>query len=78
MATTPLDNGPLKPRDFQVSPLIAFFVAPFFGLGWAMVRLVLHRSREIPYGPFLSMGTLAVMILHDPIVEYFLRAFEAK
>ena len=54
-------------------PTIAFFVAPFFGLGWAIVRLVSHRSREIPYGPFLSMATVVVMIFHDPIVAYFLR-----
>ncbi|MBN1765492.1 MAG: prepilin peptidase [Sedimentisphaerales bacterium] len=58
-----------------VSPTIAFFVAPFFGLGWAVMRLVLHRSREIPYGPFLSMGTVVVMLLHDPIVDYFVQYF---
>jgi len=54
---------------------IAFFVAPFFGLGWALTRLALHRSREIPYGPFLSMGTLLVMVLYDMIVGYFAGAF---
>ena len=57
------------------SPLLAFFVAPFFGLGWALARLVIHRKREIPYGPFLSMGTLVVMVLHDHIVDYFAQAF---
>jgi len=56
-----------------IDPTIAFFVAPFFGLGWAIIRLVAHRSREIPYGPFLSMATVVVMIFHDPIVAYFLR-----
>ena len=54
---------------------IAFFVAPFFGLGWALTRLALHRSREIPYGPFLSMGTLLVMVLYDMITGYFAGAF---
>ena len=54
---------------------IAFFVAPFFGLGWALTRLALHRSREIPYGPFLSMGTLLVMVLYDMIIGYFAGAF---
>jgi len=57
------------------SPTIAFFVAPFLGLGWALARLVLHRSREIPYGPFLSIGTLMVMIFHDQIVNYFIASF---
>ncbi|MBN1435880.1 MAG: prepilin peptidase [Sedimentisphaerales bacterium] len=56
------------------SPVLAFFVAPFLGLGWAILRLVLHGTREIPYGPFLSMGTLVVMVLHDWIVNYFLQA----
>ena len=54
-----------------ISPTIAFFVAPFMGLGWAVARLVLHRTREIPYGPFLSLASLLVMILHDPMINYF-------
>jgi len=53
------------------SPLIAFFVAPFLGLGWALARLILHRAREIPYGPFLSAATVLVMLFHDRIVDYF-------
>ncbi|MCF7957260.1 MAG: prepilin peptidase, partial [Phycisphaerae bacterium] len=53
------------------TPLVAFFVAPFFGLAWAITRLVTKRSKEIPYGPFLSMGTLLVMLLHDAIIAYF-------
>ena len=57
------------------SPLIAFFVAPFFGLGWALTRLVLHRHREIPYGPFLSMGTVLVMIFYNVFIDYFANAF---
>ena len=56
------------------SPVIAFFVAPFLGLGWALFRLVAHRSREIPYGPFLSVATVIVMIFHDYIVLYFAQA----
>jgi len=56
------------------SPLIAFFVAPFLGLGWAIFRLIAHRSREIPYGPFLSIATVIVMIFHDYIVLYFAQA----
>jgi len=29
------------------------------------------KIRQIPYGPFLSLGVLAVMILHDRILDYF-------
>ncbi len=53
------------------SPVIAFFLAPFMALGWALARLVIYRSREIPYGPFLSAATFLVMLFHDPIVDYF-------
>lgn len=57
------------------SPLIAFFVAPFLGLGWALARLLLHRAREIPYGPFLSAATLLVMLFYDRIVNYLAQAW---
>ncbi len=54
-----------------ITPTIAFFVAPFMGLGWALTRLIMHRKREIPYGPFLSAATVFVMIFHDQIVDFF-------
>jgi len=50
--------------------VIAFFIAPFFGLGWAGFQMLSKKTRQIPYGPFLSMGILAVMILHDRIMAY--------
>jgi len=53
-----------------VSPTVAFFVAPFFGLGWALLSLAIHRRREIPYGPWLSLATVVVMILFEPIMDY--------
>lgn len=42
--------------------LMIFFVAPFFGLAFAIVNWVLHREREVPYGPFLCLGAVAVML----------------
>jgi leader peptidase (prepilin peptidase)/N-methyltransferase len=50
--------------------VIAFFIAPFFGLGWAAIQMFFKKTRQIPYGPFLSLGILAVMILHDRIMTY--------
>lgn len=50
--------------------VFAFFVAPFFGLAWAGSQMFFKKTRQIPYGPFLSMGVLAVMILHDRIMTY--------
>ena len=47
--------------------VIAFFVAPFFGLAWAGFHMFFRKIRQIPYGPFLSLGIFVVMILHDLI-----------
>jgi prepilin signal peptidase PulO-like enzyme (type II secretory pathway) len=42
--------------------LIVFFLAPFAGLVIGLLRLILFRDREIPYGPFLCLATLAVIV----------------
>jgi len=49
---------------------IAFFIAPFFGLAWVAIQMFFKKIRQIPYGPFLSLGILLVMILHDYIIEH--------
>jgi leader peptidase (prepilin peptidase)/N-methyltransferase len=57
-----------------VGPLLvvlAFFIAPFFGLSWACFQMFFKKIRQIPYGPFLSLGVLAVMILQDWILNRF-------
>ena len=55
--------------------VVAFFIAPFFGLGWAGFQMFFKKIRQIPYGPFLSLGLLAVMILHDRIFSYLIAIF---
>lgn len=42
--------------------VVIFFVAPFAALVIGILQLVLHRDDEIPYGPFLCLGTLAVVV----------------
>lgn len=49
----------------------AFFIAPFAGLAWALSQMFFRKVRQIPYGPFLSLGIVAVMILHDRILDYW-------
>jgi leader peptidase (prepilin peptidase) / N-methyltransferase len=49
--------------------VLAFFIAPFFGLAWAGFQMFFKKIRQIPYGPFLSLGILVVMILHNWINE---------
>ena len=51
--------------------ILAFFIAPFFGLAWAGFQMFFKKTRQIPYGPFLSLGIFAVMILHDRILNYW-------
>ena len=55
--------------------VVAFFVAPFFGLGWALFQMFFKKIRQIPYGPFLSLAVFTVMILHDWIVNRFAALF---
>jgi len=50
--------------------VVAFFIAPFFGLAWAGFNMFFKKIRQIPYGPFLSLGIFVVMILHDWIREH--------
>jgi len=51
-------------------PTVAFFVAPFFGLVWAVYLWLSRGQRELPYGPWLSAGTLVVMLFYDPISKW--------
>ena len=50
--------------------IVAFFIAPFFGLAWAIYQRFSKKTRQIPYGPFLSMGIIAVMIHHDRVMDF--------
>lgn len=49
--------------------VLAFFIAPFFGLAWAGFQMFFKKIRQIPYGPFLSLGIFVVMIFHDLILN---------
>ncbi|MBN1361216.1 MAG: prepilin peptidase [Sedimentisphaerales bacterium] len=55
--------------------VIAFFIAPFFGLGWAFFQMFFKKTRQIPYGPFLSLAVFTVMIFHDWIWNRFAALF---
>ena len=55
--------------------VVAFFIAPFFGLAWAGLQMFFKKTRQIPYGPFLSLGIFVAMILHDGIFSYLIIMF---
>jgi leader peptidase (prepilin peptidase)/N-methyltransferase len=57
-------------------PILIFFIAPFFGLLWALFSKglgAIFRSvrRELPYGPHLAAATLAVIVCRGPINQAF-------
>lgn len=55
---------------------VAFFIAPFFGICYAVWRWVTRRGNEIPYGPFLSLACGFVMFFYCPIRNYIRPGFE--
>ena len=50
--------------------IITFFLAPFFGILIAIYTLLFRKHREIPYGPYLSLGAAVVMVAYCPIARY--------
>jgi leader peptidase (prepilin peptidase)/N-methyltransferase len=53
-----------------IVPTVAFFVAPFFGLLWALYLWLARDQRELPYGPWLALASLVVMIFYDAFVGF--------
>jgi leader peptidase (prepilin peptidase) / N-methyltransferase len=49
---------------------VAFFIAPFVGIPKAIVMLFLKKGRELPLGPYLSVGTAIAMLFYNPIANY--------
>jgi leader peptidase (prepilin peptidase)/N-methyltransferase len=49
---------------------VTFFIAPFFAILAAIYRLLFRKSREIPFGPYLSMATAVMLIFSCPILGY--------
>jgi len=50
--------------------LIVFFLAPFAGLVVGLVSLILRRGPEIPYGPFLCLAALVVVVRWASLWEW--------
>ncbi|MEN6450939.1 MAG: A24 family peptidase [Thermoguttaceae bacterium] len=47
--------------------LVIFFLAPVAGLVVGLLRLLLLRDREIPYGPFLCLAALFVIVFWNAV-----------
>lgn len=51
--------------------VIAFFIAPFFGLILGIFSLIKKKDHLIPYGPFLSLGAAIALLWSDRIITFF-------
>lgn len=56
--------------------LIVFFIAPIVALIVGIAVLVLRRDNEIPYGPFLCLAALAVIVRWESIWRWAWPRFE--
>ena len=54
----------------------AFLVAPFFGLLYGVPLLIRKKEHVMPYGPFLSMATVLVMLARPAFCGYITLAQE--
>ncbi len=48
--------------------ILVFFVAPFFGLVFGIINLLVKKEHVIPYGPFLSLAAFASIFWGDKII----------
>ena len=55
---------------------IAFFIAPVFALASVVLTSIFVRNRAIPYGPYLSLGTLFTILFWPKISPVGMRIFE--
>ena len=49
---------------------VAFFLAPVIGLLIALYLWLRHKQREVPFGPYLSLASAAVMLFYCPIADW--------
>ncbi len=58
-----------------IDPVIAFFIAPFFGIAWALLGPLLGKLVKLPtvlpYGPHLALATVLV-VYAKPLIESLL------
>lgn len=55
--------------------LLVFFLAPLAGLLVGLLQLILLREHEIPYGPFLCLAAMGVIVRWDAIWPWAERIF---
>jgi len=54
-----------------IVPSGAFFVAPFLALAWGIGGYIRRKQRELPYGPWLAIASVLVMMCYDVVASVF-------
>jgi leader peptidase (prepilin peptidase)/N-methyltransferase len=60
---------------FQKTLLANLFLAPLAGAGVGLVLKLRYRRDLIPYGPFLSAGSLAALVWGEAIIGWYWNLF---
>ena len=58
-----------------LTPTLTFFAAPVLGLVWALWLFTSRKQRELPYGPWLAVAAVAVLVFHDSVMSFLNAAF---
>ena len=61
---------------WQAGPII-FFLAPLAGLVVGLVQWIVYRDNVIPYGPFLCLATLVVIVEWGPVWKWATPLYDA-
>ncbi len=52
--------------------VIAFFMAPFLGIVWAIVLKILGKPNVLPYGPWLSVASILALLIGKGIIAFLI------
>ena len=55
--------------------VMAFWIAPFFGLISGIIEKIKTGKNEIAYGPFLILGAFIALIFKEEIVNWFMQTY---
>ena len=61
-----------RANHWPSAAVVAFFLAPFFGMPLVLSMLLFKSTRQLPFGPYLSMATAFLMLFYFPIYERLL------
>jgi leader peptidase (prepilin peptidase)/N-methyltransferase len=53
--------------------ILAFFLSPFVAIAWAIVLKLLGKPNVLPYGPWLSVGSILCLLIGRAILAWYLQ-----